>query len=158
MSYAVVRVRGTVNVRGDIRDTLKMLRLNRVNHCVIIPKEPSMEGMLAKAKDYITWGELKPETLAKLILKRVHLQSGEKITDSYVRKNTKYRSIIAFARAVCDGKEKFTSLLGAKPVIRLHPPIRGYEGIKRSFAEGGALGYRGDGINDLIERMIPEER
>lgn len=158
MSYAAVRVRGTVNVRGDIKDTLKMLRLNRVNHCVIVPKDPSMEGMLRKTKDYITWGEPKPETLAKLILKRSRLENGKKVTDSYIKKNTKFRSIIAFAKAVCDGKERFSDLKSIKPVIRLHPPIKGYEGIKRSFVEGGALGYRGEKINDLIERMIFEEK
>jgi large subunit ribosomal protein L30 len=158
MSYAAIRVRGTVNVRGDIKDTLKMLRLNRVNHCVIVPKDPSMEGMLRKAKDYITWGEPKPETLAKLILKRSRLENGKKVTDPYIRKNTKFRSIIAFAKAVCEGKERFSNLKSIKPVIRLHPPVKGYEGIKRSFVEGGALGYRGEKINDLIDRMIFEEK
>lgn len=43
-----------------------------------------------------------------------------------------------------------------KGFFRLHPPVGGYErkGIKTSFANGGALGYRGDKINDLIKRML----
>ncbi|UCD92461.1 MAG: 50S ribosomal protein L30 [Methanobacteriota archaeon] len=158
MSYAAVRVRGTVNIRKDIKDTLQMLRLNRVNHCVILPNDPPTEGMLRKVKDYITWGELKPEVLAKLILKRGRLEDGTGIKDSYVKKNTKFGSIIAFAKAVCEGKQKFTDLKLVKPVIRLHPPIKGYEGVKRSFIEGGALGYRGDNINELLDRMIFEEK
>lgn len=158
MSYAAIRVRGTVNIRKGIKDTMQMLRLNRVNHCVILPKDPSIEGMLRKAKDYITWGELKPEILAKLIIKRARLENGENIKDPYVKKNSKFRSVIAFAKAVCGGEEKFTNLKSVRPVIRLHPPIKGYEGIKRSFTEGGALGYRGDKINDLIDRMIFEEK
>ncbi len=158
MTYAVIRVRGTVNVRGDIKDTLKMLRLNRANHCVILPAEPSIEGMLRKVKDYVTWGEMKPDVLAKLILKRGRLESGKKITDAYVKKNTEFKSLIAFSKAICEGKEKFTNLEAMKPVIRLHPPLKGYEGIKRSFVEGGALGYRGDKINDLVDRMIFEEK
>ena len=158
MTYAAIRVRGTVNIRGDIRDTLMMLRLNRANHCVILPADPSTEGMLQKAKDYITWGELRPEVLAKLILKRGRLESGKSITDSYVKKNTEFKSLIAFSKAVCEGKEKYANLEAVRPVIRLHPPIKGYEGIKRSFVEGGALGYRGDKINDLVDRMIFEEK
>jgi len=114
--------------------------------------------MLRKAKDYITWGELKPEILAKLILKRARLESGSGITDSYVKKNTEFKSLIAFSKAICEGKEKFTGLRGVRPVIRLHPPIKGYEGLKRSYVEGGALGYRGDRINDLVDRMIFEEK
>ena len=158
MTYAAIRVRGTVNIRGDIKDTLTMLRLNRVNHCVILPADPSTEGMLRKVKDYITWGDLRPEVLAKLILKRGRLEDGKKVTDSYVKKHTEFKSLIAFAKAVCEGKEKFTSLEAIRPVIRLHPPAKGYEGIKRSFVEGGALGYRGDKINDLVDRMIFEEK
>lgn len=156
MSYAAIRVRGTVNVRGTISDTLKMLRLRRVNHCVILPQDPATEGMLRKAKDYITWGELKPEVLAKLILKRGRLENGKGITDAYVKKSTKFKSLIAFSKAVCEGKERFANLESVKPVIRLHPPIKGYEGIKRTFVEGGALGYRGEKINDLVDRMIFE--
>lgn len=158
MTYAAIRVRGTVNIRGDIKDTLMMLRLNRVNHCVILPADPSTEGMLQKVKDYITWGELRPEVLAKLILRRGRLESGKHITDSYVKKNTEFKSLIAFSKAVCEGKERFTDLEAVKSVIRLHPPIKGYEGIKRTFVEGGALGYRGDKINDLVDRMIFEEK
>ena len=40
--------------------------------------------------------------------------------------------------------------------IRLSPPRKGYgrKGIKVSFKAGGALGYRGDKINDLVKRML----
>ena len=38
MSWAVVRVRGSVNVNPKIKETMKLMRLNRVNHCVIVPE------------------------------------------------------------------------------------------------------------------------
>lgn len=39
----------------------------------------------------------------------------------------------------------------------LQPPRKGYgrKGIKVAFKVGGALGYRGEKINDLLKRMIP---
>lgn len=42
------------------------------------------------------------------------------------------------------------------PVFHLHPPRGGYgrKGIKVSFQEKGALGYRKDRIKDLIMRML----
>lgn len=45
---------------------------------------------------------------------------------------------------------------GKKKFIRLAPPLKGFErgGIKKSFKQGGALGYRGKNINDLLKRMI----
>jgi len=39
-------------------------------------------------------------------------------------------------------------------VFRLNPPKKGYKSIKKSYKEGGALGYRGEKINNLIQRMI----
>lgn len=43
-----------------------------------------------------------------------------------------------------------------KPFFRLHPPRGGYEskGIKKSFAEGGALGDRGAKMDALIRKML----
>lgn len=37
---AVVRIRGTVNVRKEINDTLKMLRLHHLNHATLIESTP----------------------------------------------------------------------------------------------------------------------
>ena len=37
--------------------------------------------------------------------------------------------------------------------IRMHPPRKGYRGIKQSYKAGGDLGYRGKEINSLIKRM-----
>ena len=154
MVYAVVRVRGTVNVRHDIKKTLEMLRLNRVNHCVVVEETPSYKGMLQKAKDYITWGEIEKETLAELIRKRGRLLGDKPVDDEYIRSATPYNSIDELAEAIIDGKIRYREIPKIKPVFRLHPPRKGYEGIKRAYTIGGALGYRGKEINDLIKRML----
>ena len=53
---------------------------------------------------------------------------------------------------------KFVDVDGKKikKIFRLNSPKRGYgrKGTKVSFKNSGALGYRGDKINDLIMRMI----
>ncbi|AEH23868.1 50S ribosomal protein L30 [Pyrococcus yayanosii] len=151
---AVIRIRGRVNVRRPIRDTLAMLRLHRVNHCVIVDDTPSYLGMLQKAKDYITWGEINKETLAKLIRKRGKLIGNKPVTDEYVQEKLGM-TIEEFAEKVIRGEMSLKDLPNLKPVFRLHPPRGGFRGSKkRSFKEGGALGYRGEKINDLIERML----
>jgi large subunit ribosomal protein L30 len=45
---------------------------------------------------------------------------------------------------------------GKEHYFNLNPPRKGYgrKGIKLPFAKGGASGYRGDKINELIGRMI----
>ena len=62
MSWAIVRVRGSVNVKPKIKKTMEIMRLNRVNHCVIVPENEVYKGMLNIIKDYVTWGEVDADT------------------------------------------------------------------------------------------------
>ena len=149
---AAIRVRGTTGVKGEIADTMKMLRLNQINHAVILDETPSYQGMLQKAKDYITWGEIKEETLAKVISKRGRLPGGAKLTEEYLKENTSHKSVKDLTKAVFKG-EKLEEI-GIKPVFRLHPPRKGYKNIKKAYNEDGTLGYRGEDIEDLIKKML----
>ena len=46
MSWAVVRIRGSVNVKPKIKETMRLMKLNRVNHCVIIPENDTYKMRL----------------------------------------------------------------------------------------------------------------
>jgi len=151
---ALIRLRSGIRARGEVRDTLAMLRLHRINHLVIVDDNPSYRGMIQKVKDYITWGEIDKETLVKLLRKRGRLVGNKPITDEYVQEKLGM-TIEEFAEKVINGEMKLRDLPNIKPVFRLHPPRGGLRGSKkRSFKEGGALGYRGEKINELIERML----
>ena len=154
MVYAVIRVRGTINIKPDIKHTLNLLNLTRANHCVLVEDTPQYRGMLQVAKDYITWGELDKSTLAKLIESRGKLEGDKDITPEFLKSSTSYDNIEKLSEAIINNKFRYKEIPNVKPVFRLNPPKKGYEGIKRSFANGGALGYRGKEINNLIERMI----
>ena len=153
MAYAVIRVRGKPEVNGDVENTMKMLNLTRVNHCSIVPENDVTKGMLQKAKDFITWGEVDETTLAEMIKVRGRLSGDARITDSYLSENSEFKTVEMLAKAIL-GDYRIRDIEGAKPVFRLHPPKKGYEGNKRSYRNGGALGYRGDAINELIRRML----
>jgi len=121
---AIIRIRGKVRVNKDIIDTLDMLRLYRQNYCAVYEKTPSIIGMIQKIKDYVAWGEIDDETFKILKDKR--------------------------------GKPNPKKKEEVKPYFRLNPPRGGFErkGIKKGFNAGGALGYRGKKIIELINRMI----
>jgi len=43
--FAIVRLRGEVNVRPEIKATLAMLHIHRVNHCIVVKgKTPIIRG------------------------------------------------------------------------------------------------------------------
>lgn len=151
--YFVVQVRGVVNCRKEIKDTLKMLRLHHVNHCVVIPDTPAYTGMIRKVKDYVAYGEATPEILSTLLETRGRLTGDGKLTDEYIKENSKYDGIKSFADAVCSGEAHLNDIPGLKPVLRLHPPRKGYKSIKRTYQQGGALGNYGSDIGNLLYRM-----
>jgi large subunit ribosomal protein L30 len=113
---AIVRIRGNIGINPKIKSTLTMLNLHNQNICTVYVGTPSVLGMVKKIKDYVTWGEVEPDTINLL----------------EERKDSK--------------EHKF---------YRLNNPIKGHarKGIKKAFSVGGALGYRGKKINDLIKSM-----
>ena len=148
-----LRVRGRTGIKKDIADTLDMLRLTRINHAVLLPENPSYQGMLQKGKDYITWGEIDQETLTQLIEKRGRMPGRERITPEALAELGDYKTAEDLSEALI--KEKTTlEESGLKPVFRLHPPRKGYNHIRKSFKEGGTLGYRGEEIISLVKKMI----
>ncbi len=150
VAYAVVRVRGKVGVKGEIEETMKRLRLTRVNHANVVPATPTYEGMIRKAKDYITWGEVDEETLELLIRKRGEFLDGTPFSEEELKKRTGM-DLKTFVKKVVAGEVKFSDYF--KP-LRLHPPRKGYRSIKTPYKLGGALGYRRREINELLRRMV----
>src|SRR3989338_5154428 len=138
---ALVRVRGSVNLNGGVKDPLSLLRLYRKNYCVVIEGTPSLMGMIKKVKDYITYGEIDS---------KIHQEMADKRGEEYLGREEDVKGKIKYNNRfiVIDGRK-------LKPFFRLSPPKGGFgrKGIKVSFKSKGALGYRGSEINGLLKRM-----
>ena len=154
VKLAIIKVRGSVNVRRDVKETMQMLGLTRINHCVVIDDTPTYRGMLQKAKDMLTWGEVEQKVLEQLIRKRGRLTGDKRLTDEFIKSQTPFQSLNEFAAAVHAGEAELKALPGLKKVFRLHPPRKGYKATKRPFKDFGDLGYRGGQINELVLKMI----
>ncbi|MGD0510708.1 MAG: uL30 family ribosomal protein [Candidatus Micrarchaeaceae archaeon] len=128
---AVVRIRGRVNVRSDITETLNRLNLKRVSNCVLLKVTDSYNGMLLKCSNYVAFGEIDEPTLSKLLEKHANGLKAKEVLEG--RDSEKLKELLPF---------------------RLHPPRHGYKSTKLNFKQGGSLGYSGAEINKLIERMV----
>jgi large subunit ribosomal protein L30 len=138
----------------QVRETLQMLHLSRNNYAILIDNRPSFLGMISEVKDYVTYGEASKETIIALIKEKARLAGDKKLTDEYVQK-AGYKSVEELAQAIFDSQVEYWKLPNIQPVFRLHPPSKGFKGkIKRSYGSGGELGYRGDKINELLNRML----
>ena len=149
-----IRVRGVSDISQEIKDTLKMLRLTRNCHATLIDNRPAYLGMLHKAQNCVTWGEISKENVAHLLKERGKIVGDRKLTDEYAQE-IGYKSLNDLAEAAYKLEVEYSRLPKVKPVFRLHPPKKGYRGkVKKSYAAGGVTGYRAEAINDLIKRMI----
>jgi large subunit ribosomal protein L30 len=150
---AVIRIRGTIDLRGETDDTLRMLNLNHNCNATLIDDRPSYLGMLQKAQSYIAWGEPTTETITLLLKERGRTIGNRKLTDEHTQQ-LGYENVEKLAKALHDNKVELKNLKDVKPVFRLHPPRKGYKRtVKKSYQAGGETGYRGEAINELIKRM-----
>jgi len=155
-AIAVVRVRGRTHIKRGIEDTLRYMGLTRKNYCVILPENDTSTSMIFKAKDYITWGQADEKMIESLIRERGRIAGDNRLTDEYVKANSKHADMKSLASSMAKGQTKAKDVKGLKPIFRLNPPKKGFEreGIKKPYTLGGALGDRKDKIKDLIMRMI----
>ncbi|PUA33402.1 MAG: 50S ribosomal protein L30 [Zestosphaera tikiterensis] len=153
--YVIVRLRGRVDVPPDVEATLKLLRLTRKYTAVIYPKTDSIDGMLDVVKDWVTWGEIQAETLKKLILERGRTVGNKPLNEERI-KELFGMDVDELVNALIEGRIFWHKLEDkVKPVFRLHPPKGGFKrSIKKPLGSGGELGYRGEAINELINRMV----
>ncbi len=138
--YAVIRIRGLVGLKKEIKDTFRIFKINRKNHCVILQDNKVVKGMLQKIKDWITWGEINDDTLRKMVIKRGRKPGNKRLTSEEAEK---------VFNLIKEGKKS-----GIKPVFRLSPPSGGFKKSIKQHYPKGVLGYRKEKINDLLLRMI----
>ena len=151
--YAVIRVRGVNNTRKTINATCKLMNIAKIHNLSFIDDRISYRGMLQKAKDTITWGEVNVEMVEQVLSKWGRLPGNKVLTDAYMKEKTKFATIKDFAKAFVDFKAELKDVPELKPWFRLHPPRKGYEATKLPYSIGGSLGYRGESINQLIKKM-----
>ena len=135
----VIRIKGDVGLKSEIRETLNRLRTRRKYSCIVINPTRVQLGMINKVKDFVAFGEINDEMFEKLIQSR-----GQKIDNS---KEIDTKKIVEGVR-----KGKKYQDLNLKPFFRLHAP-RGGIRSKLHFPKG-VLGNNKNKIDKLLERML----
>jgi len=139
--YAIIRVRGSINVSPDTKKTFELLNLKSVNHCSIWQENNAKLRMLKKVENYSTFGTIGETDLKELLKTRGKAITGELDVDAAVK-------------GLMAGKK--SKEVNLKNCFKLSPPKHGYErkGIKKPFSLGGALGDRKEKVNILIKKML----
>lgn len=150
MAWMIIRVRGTIHAKEQIRATLQELHLSRPNHATVVPEVPDFRGMITRVQGYVTWGEAEPDTVQALVASR-----GERPTGGKIGSGPEADPPTELEKVAAQIMERGLPRTGKlKPLFRLHAPKGGWRSTKKPFALGGALGYRGKAINELARRML----
>jgi large subunit ribosomal protein L30 len=67
---AVIRIKGQIGLRKDIKETLFRLRIRRKYACVVLESTKKNLNTLKKARDFISYGEISKESYEELVKKR----------------------------------------------------------------------------------------
>ncbi len=136
----VIRISGQVEISGKVEQTLHELRLRKKYSAVLLNETLLNLKLLQHLRNYVAYGRISEENLAKLIeLRGQPLKKGAKIDASKILQHLGSKTLDEF---------------GLKPFFRLHPPRGGIES-KNHFGVGkGVLGDNKDKINKLVERMF----
>ena len=151
---AVIRIRGTTGIRPAAAKTAELMRLNRINHMVLVEDNDVNRGMLQKVKDYVTWGEVDDVTVEMILKYRAQLKGHNPLMEEELKDISGYETFKDLASAINQGKIKFRDIRDIVPVVRLNPPKGGYEAVRKPVGQGGSAGYRGKDINRLILAML----
>ncbi|MCL5667799.1 MAG: 50S ribosomal protein L30 [Candidatus Thermoplasmatota archaeon] len=151
---AVIRIRGETGISPDAQKTTELLRLHKINHLVVVEDNSISRGMINRVENYVTWGEIDKDTLTVLLKEKALFKGRKKIEEGSLKESTGYDTYGSMADALMNGNVKYKDIKDIVPVIRLNPPYKGYEAIRKHFKKGGSAGYRGAEINKLIRRMI----
>ncbi|MFC4551990.1 MULTISPECIES: 50S ribosomal protein L30 [Halorussus] len=151
---AVVQLRGEVDMSQKTKDTLEMLNIHKVNHCALVPDTDTYRGMITKVNDYTAYGEPSQDVLETVLRKRAEpIEGSEAVDDEWVGDNTDYDDVADLASALLD-EETTLREQGLTPVLRLHPPRGGHDGLKHPVPEGGELGkHDTEQIDSLLKAM-----
>jgi len=139
--YAIIRIRGSINTKPDVKKTFELLNLNCANHMSIWPENKESLKMIKKVENHSTFGIISEEVLAEVLEKKGTAKEGE-------------LDIKKAIKILSEGKTMNNA--NVKNCFRLSPPRKGFErkGIKKPYSIGGVLGNRKEKINDLIKKML----
>ena len=150
---AIVRIGGKADLERGIKDTLRMLKIDAPHNCTFMPDTPDYRGMVEKVKNHVTFGEVDKQTLVDVLRKRLRTSDNEKIAENSLKSLTGHNSHEELADALLEGKVRLNNFKNIQPILRLTSPSKGFKSTKSHYPEGD-LGYRGNEINRLLERMI----
>ncbi|MDD4353305.1 MAG: uL30 family ribosomal protein [Candidatus Nanoarchaeia archaeon] len=144
MTNLLIRIRGTVGLTKEVKDTFLMLRLIRSHWATLLPESPVYDGMIKKLKDFSIFGKISDKMLEELLEKRLKTKNNKPVTKELIKK---VMDTLKSGKLLKDVEE-------VHPILRLAPPVKGFKGgVKKTVKQGGVLGKH-ESIDMIAKKMM----
>ena len=157
----VVRTRGIHKVAPRPRKILTLFRLRQIYNGVFVKINKSTMPMLRCIEPWITYGQLTPTTVRKLVAKRgyakidgkrIRISNNDIVAKAYPTKAVRCLDDIVNEIVTCGPNFK-TVTTGLWP-FKLSAPLGGISMKRRHFVEGGDYGNREAFMNSFVKQGL----
>lgn len=158
--FAVILIKSKCGCAPKPKKVLELLRLTKINSCVLVRNNKSTKRMLQIAKDYVAFGFLNMELFRRLVYTKGTGRNGNsrvKLTNEFIEDmfDGKIKCIEEIIYHLYNGTDMFKEVNNFLYPFHLSPPRGGFGGHKaRSFNDGGSTGNHHDLLGRLLRRMI----
>jgi large subunit ribosomal protein L30 len=135
----VIRIAGQVNLSEEIKEALSRIRLRKKYSATLLPETKENLKLLLRLRNFVSYGQINTETLAKLLATRGRPLKGSKMDAKKI---------------MSEIENKPLNDLGIKPFFTLHPPRGGIDAKKHAGESGKGVLGENKKINELVERML----
>ena len=156
-----IQVRSQCGISPKPKKTMQLLRLSKINQCVILKNNECIRNMLQIVKDYVAFGFVEYELLRKLVYLRGYGKIGRnkvKLTNENIENafDGKYRCVEELLAVIYYGSEDMKKVLNFLVPLKLNTPKRGYSKKNKikTFIQGGATNNHHELLGELLEKML----
>ncbi|KAG0436358.1 60S ribosomal protein L7 [Dictyocoela muelleri] len=158
--FAIILIRSKNRMPAKLKTICKLLRLEKINTCVLAKNNKATRQMLQRLRNYIAYGYLNINTLRTLFYKRALCRINSQplnITNEVIEDyfNGELRCMEDLIYNIYTGSPLFKKINSFLLPFKLSCPVKGFKGKKsRDLTEGGSAGNHFDQLYLLLERMI----
>lgn len=157
-----IQIKSQNGVAPKMKKTLQLLRLKKINNCVILKNNQCIRKMLQIAKDSVAYGYISYDMLRELVYKRGHGKmdkSTVKLTNEAIETafKGKYRCIEELLEVIYRGGDDMKKVLNFLVPLKLNSPKGKYCYKKRkcqTFVQGGVANNHFELLGELLSKMI----
>jgi len=158
----IIRISGNWDrIANDIKTLLLKLKMKRLYSALILKYDKQTFKLINLIEAYITWGYINKTSISDLIYKRATYYGNDKhlvpLDNNIVENNLGQLNLVCIEDIVHElatcGK-RFKEVVNFLGFFLLSPTDEVKKKIHLKVEKGGAQGFRGDKINELLKKMI----